>query len=65
VEKSAKDFMALYQNMAKEEGSMSQGAVHAGLRFEPIFAKHAEENQKKAKDVMDGVEQVALVLSRK
>jgi hypothetical protein len=64
VEKSAKDFMALYQNMAKEEGSMSQGAVHAGLRF-PIFAKHAEENQKKAKDVMDGVEQVALVLSRK
>ena len=48
AEKSADEFTKAYENMAKEEAATANEARSAGLRFEPIFQKYANENQQKA-----------------
>jgi peptidyl-prolyl cis-trans isomerase A (cyclophilin A) len=54
--------MSLYHQMVKEENTISLSASAAGLHFEPIFAKHEAENQRKVKETKDGVEQLALAM---
>ncbi|MGD0008385.1 MAG: PEGA domain-containing protein [Terriglobia bacterium] len=55
AEKSADEFLATYDKMTKEETAIAQEARNAGLRFEPIFQKYAQGNQKSAQ----GTKQVA------
>ena len=62
AEKSATDFLVLYDKMLKQEGGMSQEAHNAGLRFESIFQKHAIGNQKTAHAVEESAQQVANIL---
>lgn len=50
--------------MENEEKSISQAASSAGLRFEPIFAKYAADNGKKAKEQKDQAREIATVVAQ-
>jgi hypothetical protein len=63
VETSSDEFVAIYQKMVKEEIAISQSAKGAGLSFDPIFAKYEAENQKKAKEAKDDIEQLARAMA--
>lgn len=45
--------------MAKRETAISTEAHGAGLRFDPIFQKHAPGNRKREEDTKQGILQVA------
>ena len=47
---SADEFLRLYEKTAKEERVIASEAKKAGVRFEPVFEKHAKANQKKVEE---------------
>ncbi len=59
AEKSADEFLKLYEKMAKEETAIAKEAQSAGLRFDPIFQKHAKGNQKRAEETRQGAQHLA------
>jgi hypothetical protein len=59
TEESADEFLRAYEKMAKEETAIAKEAQSAGLRFEPIFQKHAKENQMRAVETKQGAQQLA------
>lgn len=59
AEKSADEFLKVYEKMSKEESLVAKEAQDAGLRFEPIFLKHAKANQKRAEETKQGAQQLA------
>lgn len=56
---SADEFTKMYDSVAKQEIMIAQETHNAGLRFDPVFQKHATSNQKRAKEIKDGALQVA------
>lgn len=59
AEESADEFLKLYENMAIQEQAIAKEAQAAGLRFEPIFQKHAGGNQNRAEEVKQGAQRLA------
>lgn len=59
AEKSADEFLKVYEKMANEESVIAKEAQSAGLRFEPIFQKHAKGNQKRAEETKQSAQQLA------
>ena len=56
---SADEFLRIYESMAKQEMAIASEARSAGLRFDPIFQKHAPGNRKRVEDTKQGIRQLA------
>lgn len=65
AERTADEFLKTYQKMAADETAIAKEAHRAGIRFEPIFQKHASGNRKAAEDTKQAAQRAVTILGKK